>query len=202
MGGERERRGASWRMARPGHSGHVCWIVAAFGNCVVTSAQRRSPRRSGLGREARTPAQDRDPPTVQAFPAADPRAIGPSRQERILLNALSGVVRTTAPTRSAAPDRSIAATPATKRRLHRRVIGFARFLADSLTATPRARERAVAAIRGRRRAMELPTRSITRRRLHRRHLLLRLTTERAVPMMVAVVVLVAAGVSLAPAAAP
>ena len=120
-----------------------------------------------------------------------------------MLNVLSGVVRVSARSRSTAPDLSIeAASPATKRRLHRRAIGFARFLADSLTATPRARQRAVAVIRGRARSTELPARHITRKRLHRRRVLLRLTTDRAIPISVAVVVLIAAGVSLAPAAAP
>src|SRR3954449_10398042 len=34
------------------------------GRPVLTSLQRPGPRRSGPGREERTPAQDRDPPTV------------------------------------------------------------------------------------------------------------------------------------------
>jgi murein DD-endopeptidase MepM/ murein hydrolase activator NlpD len=122
-----------------------------------------------------------------------------------LLNALSGVVRTTAPSRSLGPDQPATepASPATPRHVRRRAIGIARFLADSLTATPRARERAVATIRGRReRLATQPARSTTRRRLHRRHVLLRLTTDRAIPISVALVVLIAAGVSLAPAAAP
>ena len=120
-----------------------------------------------------------------------------------MLNALSGVVRATAQPRSNAPDPPIeAASPATQRRLHRRAIGVARFLADSLTATPRARQRTVAVIRGRAHTKQSPTRSMARRRLHRRHVLLRMTTDRAVPISVALVVLIAAGVSLAPAAAP
>jgi murein DD-endopeptidase MepM/ murein hydrolase activator NlpD len=121
-----------------------------------------------------------------------------------LLNALSGVMRPTARLRSPGPDLPAVepAVPATKRRLHRRAIGVARFLADSLTATPRARQRAVAVIRGQAHTKPQPARATTRRRLHRRHVLLRLTADRAIPISVALVVLMAAGVSLAPAAAP
>ena len=121
-----------------------------------------------------------------------------------MLNVLSGVWRPSARPRSAAPDLSeVEATiPATKRRLHRRAIGAARFCADCLTATPRARQRAIATFRNRARATVAPARAATRRRLHRRHVLIRLTTDRAIPLSVALVVLIAAGVSLAPAAAP
>ena len=117
-----------------------------------------------------------------------------------MLNVLS-VVRP-ARVRSNGPDRpEVEPIPATTRRLHRRAIGVARFLADSLTNTPRARRRAIAVISGRRAAVE-SARTTTRRRHHRRHMLLRLTTDRAIPLSVALVVLIAAGVSLAPAAAP
>jgi murein DD-endopeptidase MepM/ murein hydrolase activator NlpD len=118
-----------------------------------------------------------------------------------LLNVLS-VVRP-ARVRSNGPDHPEVgpAIPANTRRLHRRAIGVARFLADSLTNTPRARKRAIAVLTGRRAAAQ-PARAATRRRLHRRHMLLRLTTDRAIPLSVALVVLIAAGVSLAPAAAP
>ena len=120
-----------------------------------------------------------------------------------MLNALSGVPRPWARLRSSGSDHSVAepAIPATTRRLHRRAIGVARFLADSLTDTPRARQRAIATIRGRTAAMPSVS-SSRRRRLHRRHMLIRLTTDRAIPISVALVVLIAAGVSLAPAAAP
>ena len=122
-----------------------------------------------------------------------------------MLNAVSGVLRGTARTRSSGPDRTVIepASPATTRRLRRRAIGIARFLADSLTATPRARRRAVAAALGRDKQASQPTaRLSSRRRLHRRHVLIRLTTDRAIPISVALVVLIAAGVSLAPAATP
>ena len=120
-----------------------------------------------------------------------------------MLNALSGVWRPAARTRSAEPDPTVVATsPATTRRLHRRAIGVARFCADCLTATPRARQRAVATFRSRARATVQPARAATRRRLHRRHVLIRVTTDRAIPLSVALVVLIAAGISLAPAAAP
>jgi murein DD-endopeptidase MepM/ murein hydrolase activator NlpD len=120
-----------------------------------------------------------------------------------LLNSLSGVWRPLARGRSIGPDRSTVEPigPATTRRLRRRAIGVARYLADSLTDTPRARQRAVAVIRGRAGAATA-ARSATRRRLHRRRTLIRLTTDRAIPLSVALVVLIAAGVSLAPAAAP
>ena len=122
-----------------------------------------------------------------------------------MLNAVSGVLRGSARTHSSGLDRSAIepASPATTRRLRRRAIGIARFLADSLTATPRARQRAVAAVRGRAERSSQPmARLSARRRLHRRHVLIRLTTDRAIPISVALIVLIAAGVSLAPAAAP
>ena len=121
-----------------------------------------------------------------------------------MLNALSGVWRPSARGRSLGPDLPVVepASPATTRRPHRRAISMARFLADSLTATPRARQRAVAVIRGRSGSAEAKGRAATRRRLHRRHMLVRLTTDRAIPISVALVVLIAAGVSLAPSASP
>ena len=121
-----------------------------------------------------------------------------------MLNALSGVWRPSARGRSLGPDLPVVepASPATTRRPHRRAISMARFLADSLTATPRARQRAVAVIRGRSGSAAAPARAATRRRLHRRRMLVRLTTDRAIPISVALVVLIAAGVSLAPSASP
>jgi murein DD-endopeptidase MepM/ murein hydrolase activator NlpD len=87
--------------------------------------------------------------------------------------------------------------------MHRRAIGVARFLADSLTATPRARERAVTVFQSHRLLDREPAIHVSaRRRLYRRRFVLRLTTDRAVPLAIAVIVLAAAGVSLAPAAAP
>jgi murein DD-endopeptidase MepM/ murein hydrolase activator NlpD len=120
-----------------------------------------------------------------------------------LLNAVSGVLRGTAQTRSIGPDlpRIEPASPATTRRLRRRAIGVARFLADSLTATPRARLRA-RAVRDHDQSAQSTPRISSRRRLHRRHVLIRLTTDRALPISIALIVLIAAGVSLAPAAAP
>ena len=122
-----------------------------------------------------------------------------------MLNAVSGVLRGTARTRSSGLDRSAIepAGPATSRRVRRRAIGIARFLADSLTATPRARQRAVAALLGRDERSHQPSARLSaRRRLHRRHTLIRLTTDRAIPISVALIVLIAAGLSLAPAAKP
>ncbi|HEY8237855.1 MAG TPA: M23 family metallopeptidase [Candidatus Limnocylindrales bacterium] len=83
--------------------------------------------------------------------------------------------------------------------MHRRAIGAARFLAHTLTPTARSRERAAAHTA----AVAAPKpRASARRRLYRRHLILRLTSDRTLPVAVALIVLVAAGVSLAPAAAP
>jgi murein DD-endopeptidase MepM/ murein hydrolase activator NlpD len=45
-------------------------------------------------------------------------------------------------------------------------------------------------------------RNVARRRLYRRHLVLRLTSDRTLPIAIALIVLMAAGVSLAPAANP
>jgi len=91
----------------------------------------------------------------------------------------------------------------TARRVHRHAIGAARILADALTATPRARERILAKLHRNRDRVPAPlTRASARRRLYRRHLVLRLTTDRAMPLVVALLVFVAAGVSLAPAASP
>jgi murein DD-endopeptidase MepM/ murein hydrolase activator NlpD len=83
--------------------------------------------------------------------------------------------------------------------VHRRAIGAARFLAHFLTPTPRSRARAVAQVP----VLEpARPRNVARRRLYRRHLVLRLTSDRTLPIAIALIVLMAAGVSLAPAAAP
>jgi murein DD-endopeptidase MepM/ murein hydrolase activator NlpD len=120
-----------------------------------------------------------------------------------LLNAVSGVRRVIAPIRSTRPESStIGPSPATTPRLHRRAIGVARFCADTLTATPRARERALAAVEERVREAQVPDRAALRRRLSRRRFMLRLTTDRALPIAIAMIVVVAAGASLAPGAAP
>jgi murein DD-endopeptidase MepM/ murein hydrolase activator NlpD len=122
-----------------------------------------------------------------------------------LLNAAS-VRRVFAPSRSTRPETSTESTigpsPATPRRLHRRAIGVARFCADTLTATPRARQRALAAVERRVRDAQVSDRAKLRRRLNRRRFMLRLTTDRALPIGVALIVLIAAGASLAPGAAP
>jgi murein DD-endopeptidase MepM/ murein hydrolase activator NlpD len=79
---------------------------------------------------------------------------------------------------------------------------LARFLADTLTATPRARQRALAVVERRVRDAQVPDRAALRRRLYRRRFMLRLTTDRALPLAIALIVVIAAGASLAPAAAP
>jgi murein DD-endopeptidase MepM/ murein hydrolase activator NlpD len=119
-----------------------------------------------------------------------------------LLNVVSGRLRFAQP-RSTGTDRSeTEAIHAAPRRPHRRAIALARFLADALTFTPRARERAVVAVRGRVRERQSLARGIPRRRLYRRRFMLRLTTDRAIPIAIALIVVLAAGVSLSPAAAP
>jgi murein DD-endopeptidase MepM/ murein hydrolase activator NlpD len=125
---------------------------------------------------------------------------GPSCQEYVLLNAVSGAVRGIARNRSEGPDRPVIA-PArttTARHVHRRAIGIARFLAHVFTPTQRSHERAAA--HGV--AVSAPRpRTSARRRLYRRHLALRLTSNRTLPIAVGLIVVLAAGVSLAPGAA-
>ena len=87
--------------------------------------------------------------------------------------------------------------------MYLRAIGLARFLAHVLTPTPRSRARAAA-------HTPPPTTTIAparprtsaRRRLYRRHVVLRLTSDRTLPIAIGLIVILAAGVSLAPAAAP
>jgi murein DD-endopeptidase MepM/ murein hydrolase activator NlpD len=122
-----------------------------------------------------------------------------------LQNPKRGVLRAIAQIRSNGADVPAPgpANPATARRMHRRAITVARLLADTLTATPRSRQRkiAVAQTRVQQQAVA-PSRTPARRRLYRRHLVLRLTSDRTLPIAIALIVLTAAGVSLAPAAAP
>jgi murein DD-endopeptidase MepM/ murein hydrolase activator NlpD len=126
-----------------------------------------------------------------------------------LLNAVSGIVRTVARNRSERLDRPAhqATDPnqtVTARRAHRRAIGAARICADLLTATPKARERAAEATRDTAErisaglARSRPRGSV-RRRLYRRSMWLRFTADRALPIAVALIVVTAASVSLAPA---
>ena len=129
---------------------------------------------------------------------------GPSRQENVLQNAVSGVVRAIARLRSNRTDRiaTAPAQPATARHVHRRAIGTARFLAHVLTPTPRSRERlATQADRTTPASTSTRVRS-ARRRLYRRQLALRLASNRTVPAAIALIVVVAAGASFSPAAQP
>ena len=122
-------------------------------------------------------------------------------------NAVSGDVRGIADDRSEWLERPAnePTQPATARQAHRRAIGAARVCADLLTATPKARQRAAVATRetaeriGARVARSTPKGSI-RRRLYRRHVFLRFSSDRALPIAIALIVLAAASVSLAPAA--
>jgi murein DD-endopeptidase MepM/ murein hydrolase activator NlpD len=86
--------------------------------------------------------------------------------------------------------------------MHRRAIGAARFLADVLTATPRARDRAVAAVDLRARDSQAVGRVSARRRHLRRRVVRRLAADRALHVAIAVIVVLAAGISLAPVAIP
>ncbi|HYK94872.1 MAG TPA: LysM peptidoglycan-binding domain-containing protein [Candidatus Dormibacteraeota bacterium] len=128
-----------------------------------------------------------------------------------MLNPMGGALRVLAQIATTGADNPSTgpANPATTRRAHRRAIGVARFLADTMTATPRARQRtkAVAQTQVHDRTERLvpppaTQRRSVRRRLYRRHLVLRLTSDRTLPIAIALIVLTAAGVSLAPAAAP
>jgi LysM repeat protein len=125
-----------------------------------------------------------------------------------LLNAVSGVVRDCfARDRSTRLDRPATEPipPATARPAHRRAIGAARVCADILTATPKARGRAAVATRETAerisaRVARATPRGSFRRRLFRRHLVLRFRAERALPIAIALIVVAAASFSLAPAA--
>lgn len=75
-------------------------------------------------------------------------------------------------------------------------------MAHVLTPTPRSQARAAAHTPHIRRTAAPRPRSQARKRLYRRHLVLRLTSDRTLPVAIALIVLMAAGVSLAPAAAP
>ena len=117
-----------------------------------------------------------------------------------MLNAVSGIVRAIAHSRSKGPDRTPVgqARTTTTRHVHRRAIGLARFLAHAFTPTPRSRERAVAHTRITHVAAPVRPRTSARRRLYRRHLVLRLTSDRTLPLAIGLIVVLAAGVSLAP----
>jgi murein DD-endopeptidase MepM/ murein hydrolase activator NlpD len=88
--------------------------------------------------------------------------------------------------------------PAGARHVHRRAISAARLLVHVLTPTPRSRERVATQVQ---RIAPVRVRS-ARRRLYRRQLALRLTSNRTIPIAIGLVVVLAAGISLAPAAAP
>ncbi len=122
-----------------------------------------------------------------------------------MLNRVSGVVRAIVHLRSKGPDRSEGQTrTTTSRHVHRRAIGLARFLAHVLTPTPRSRARAAAhTVKVAPAAISAAKpRTSARRRLYRRHVVLRLTSDRTLPIAIGLIVILAAGVSLAPAAAP
>jgi murein DD-endopeptidase MepM/ murein hydrolase activator NlpD len=117
-----------------------------------------------------------------------------------LLNAARGVVRKLARSRLIRTDREASGPvlPTTPRHVHRRAIGAARFLAHALTPTKRSRARIE-----RPAEQVAPDRTrVARRRLYRRQLALRLTSNRTVPMAIGMIVLLAAGLSFAPAASP
>jgi murein DD-endopeptidase MepM/ murein hydrolase activator NlpD len=111
-----------------------------------------------------------------------------------LPNAWDGVVRLSAHFRPAKPDRS-----ATAIRPHRQVVRVARRVVDLATGhpttQPASRGLAVA-----RHEPHRPTRLGRRRSLLRRTLVLRLTSERTVPLAVALIVVLAGVVSLGPGA--
>ena len=60
----------------------------------------------------------------------------------------------------------------------------------------------LAALEGWVREAQVADRATLRRRIYRRHFMLRLTTDRALPIAIALIVVIAAGASLAPGAAP
>ncbi|NJD29803.1 MAG: M23 family metallopeptidase [Chloroflexi bacterium] len=109
-----------------------------------------------------------------------------------MLNAMGGVLRTLLRPRLGT------GRPAGARRLHRGAVRAARSLADLLSPTSPADKPSP--------APTLRSRAFSRRalsrRFERRQLLRRLTSERALPIAIAVLVALASGVSLAPAASP
>lgn len=109
-----------------------------------------------------------------------------------MLNAWDGVVRATTRLRPRHVDRS-----ATVTRLHRGTVRVMRRLVDLATGHPTSAS--LSAPRGlpRHEARQLLTQT-RRRAVARRHLLLRLTSERTVPLAVALVVLVAGVITLGP----
>lgn len=119
-------------------------------------------------------------------------------------NAVSGFVRRLVRNRSNGTDRSASGPtrPATARHVHRRAIRAARFLAHVLTPTPRSRERLATQAAHTTQAAPTPRMRSARRRLYRRQLALRLTSNRTVPAAIALIVVIAAGASLAPGAQP
>lgn len=123
-----------------------------------------------------------------------------------MLNAVSGVVRAIAHLRSNGPNRTAngPARSTTTRHVHRRAIGAARLLTHVLTPTPRSRERGAAATEATHPEVIAPTRAraAARRRLFRRRLALRLTSNRTLPIAISLIVVMAAGISFTPAAAP
>jgi murein DD-endopeptidase MepM/ murein hydrolase activator NlpD len=112
-----------------------------------------------------------------------------------LLNAVSGVMRGIARNRSTRPDRPAIGPerPATALRIHRRAVGLARRVSDVIAPSPVALRRSS--------SDSGIARSSPRRRLMRRKLALRLTSDRSLPIAIALIVLLAAGVSLAPGGA-
>lgn len=117
-----------------------------------------------------------------------------------MLNAVSGAVRSLARIRSKRTDRSASGSTqtASPRHVHRRAIGAARFLAHVLTSTPRSRERVATQAE---RIAPVRVRS-ARRRLFRRQLVLRLTSNRTIPLAIGLIVVIAAGASITPGVTP
>lgn len=108
-------------------------------------------------------------------------------------NAWDGVARLIARFRPAKPDRSTT-TP----RLHRGVVRTARRIVDLATGHPTTQPASRAL--GTRHESRHPARTGRRRSVVRRQLTVRMTSERAVPLTVAIVVLLAGIVSLGPGA--
>lgn len=109
-------------------------------------------------------------------------------------NARDGVARLIARFRPAMPDRSATAT-----RLHRGVVRLARRVVDVTTGHPTTQPATRAFASGRHEPRR-PAPMARRRSLVRRELRIRLTSERTVPVAVALVVLLAGVVSLGPGA--
>ena len=168
------RRRPSGGLRRPeGAVSKVAAVVGACGGAGFAPAKQETP-----AQESRIPGRSIPP---SAFPSDAP---GPSPQETVLLNAPAGALRVIARLRPTPSERSMRAT-----RFHSRSVGLARGLGARLASLAH-----VAHLGPRPGHRPLPV-------TLRRSLVIRLASERMIPIVAALMVLGASMVSLQPAAA-